>query len=251
MRIYIYVIISWFLRLPAFAPIERHIEGILNEKIQGLEGASVRIHASRLAFLMGKAKLLEVELRGMTIVSGLRLDSFTVRAYNLHVYPWLTYAGNKPKIRSVGDVLWTVALKQEDLENFFATKGPVLRGMRVRINPECVLLERGLGFAGVLFGSATPFQLAGKLTVCDPDIHLHLHALNAFGVSPGKAILKTVLALVNPVVKAADINRSLARADIEPLHGHTIRNRFFDIILNEGSAELHGELVIFKSEETE
>lgn len=248
MRIYLYVILSWFLRLPSFAPIEREMERMMLDPGENLEGARVRIEATRWQFLRGHIRRLEVELDGLRVASGLRLAHCVFEAHDLRVHPWATYVRDNPLLRNVDDVFWTLTLAQDDLEAFFTKLGPVLRGTRVRIEPDGITLERGLGIAAALLDIKTPFKLAGRLEVRPPDIHLDLHTMNAFGISPGASLLRTVLNLVNPVVRAADINRMLRRADIKLLRNHVIHNAFHDIELDDGEARIRGELIVFKPE---
>ena len=245
MRIYIYVILSFFLRMPAFAPIERELERMILDKSEGLDFVRIRIHSTRWRFLLGRIRLLEVELEGLRIASGLRLERFRVEAHDLHVYPWQTYVRDDARLRSVDDVIWRLVLNQADLEKFFSGMGPLMRGTHVTITPEGISLDRGLGIAEALLDLKNPFKLAGRLEVREPDIHLILHRVHALGFSPNQTILKTVLALVNPVVRAADINRMLRRADIRLLRDHKIHNEFRNIELRDQEAEILGELIIF------
>jgi hypothetical protein len=244
-RIYLYVILSFFLRLPPFAPIEREIENRLREKSDTLEDLTLTIHATRWGFLCGRIRRLDVILHGINTAPGLRLDRFDVTAENVSVAPWQTFFRDNPVLRSVDEVNWTVTLREDDLERFFASRGPLLRGIKVSLSDEGIMLERSLGgLAGALFDIHDPFRLGGRFHVQKSNIHLDLHRLNAFGIAPNQTLLKTVLTLVNPVVRAADINRMLRRADIRVLQGHRIHNVFHEIRNQEGHAEIQGELII-------
>jgi hypothetical protein len=244
-RIYLYVILSYFLRLPPFAPIEREIENRLREKSETLEDISLTIHGTRWGFLRGRIQRLEVILHGLNTAPGLRLDRFDILAENVSVAPWQTFFRDNPVLRAVDSVTWTVTLREDDLERFFAARGPLLRGIKVSISEEGILLERTLGgLAGALLDIHDPFRLGGRFHVQKSNIHLDLQRLNAFGLAPNQTLLKTVLTLINPVVRAADINRMLRRADIRVLRGHKLHNVFHDIRNSPGFAEIRGELMV-------
>jgi hypothetical protein len=166
---------------------------------------------------------------------------------DIHLFPWLTYILDKPKLRSAGEIFWSLTISAEDLEKFLAGKGPLLRGTKATIDDERITLSRGHGLAGALFDIREPLSLAGKLEVRpDSNIHLDLHQLKAFGISPGRVLVQPMLALINPIVRSADLNRMLKKISIDMLEGFTLHNRFREIKLSTGFAEIHSEMFALK-----
>ena len=252
MKIYLYVILSFFLRLPAFAPIERELEKTLMEKIKGLESASIKIRSGRLNFLLGKVKRLRVELHGLTVGNNLRVENLVLEGEDLWVFPWLTFILNKPRVRDAGEVHWCFTLQQNDLEKFIAGRGPLLRGARVDIDPEFITLYRESGLSAALFDIKQPLKLKGILEVRpDSNIHLLLHEVRALSFSAGRALLSTVHTLINPVVRAADVNRMLRRVSVDVLAGFGLHSEFKEIKLFNSYADIKGSLILFKRKEKE
>jgi len=247
MRIYLYVIFSFFLRLPAFAPIERELEKTLMEKVKGLEAASIKIRSGRLDFLRGKVKRLRVELHGLTVGNNLRVEHLVLEGEDLWVFPWLTFFLNKPRLRDAGEVYWCFTLQQNDLEKFVAGRGPLLRGARIDIDPEFITLYRESGLSAALFDIKQPLMLKGKLEVTpDSNIHLHLHEARALAFSIGRPLLASIHTLINPVVRAADINRMLRRVSVDALAGFGLHSEFKEIKLFNTYADIKGTLLLFK-----
>lgn len=248
MRIYLYVILGFFLRLPKYAPIERELESRMMEKIPGLESARIAVYTKRLMFLLGRMKRLNVQLRGIIAGGGLRIECLTIEAEDLRIYPWLTFFMGRSKVRSAGEIQWNITIAQEDLEKFLASRGPLLRGTRVAITPERIELKRESGFTAALLDMKEPLFFAGGLEVRGADIYLDLHEVRAFGINPGR-LLKPVLAHINPVLKAADLNRLLKNLSVDALEGLSLHNAFNEIRLYDGYAEVHSEMLVTKAKE--
>lgn len=248
MRLYLYVILSFFLRLPTYAPLERELERMLMESVPGLDEAKVSLRTPRWKFLfMGLFERVNVELRGLEVGGGLRLDRMCAAGQYVRVFPWLTFFLGHARLRSAGEIIWNFSIGQEDLEKFFAGKGPILRGTKVSITPECITLRRGMGLAGALLDIGEPLCLVGKLEVReDANIHLDLHQVKAFGISPGRSLLGPIMGLINPVVRSTDLNRTLKKISVDVLEGLVLHNRFMEISLYAGCAEVHSELFVMK-----
>jgi hypothetical protein len=247
-RLYIYVFLSFFLRLPPFAPLERHLESMLMERIEGLECATVRLRSSRFLFFFGLFRHVTVELRGLKVGGGMRFERLAAEGEDIRVRPWLTFFRGKARLGGAGELLWNFTLLEEDLEKYFTSKGPLLRGTKVKIEPERITLRRESTLAA-LAGLGSPLSLAGALHVKeDENIHLDLHQLSAFGFTPNRAFVQSALALINPIVKSVVINRMLKRVSIDMLEGFSLHNTFREIRLEDGHVEIYSEMLVFKSE---
>lgn len=243
MRVYIYVLLSAFFGLSAFRPIERHLENRFKRKVEGLEDARVKIHATRLGFLFaGFIRKVTVELTGLRI-AGLRAELFRVEAEDVRIRTFYTFVRGRARIRNAGDTFWLLRILDEDLEDFFKTKGVLLGNIEVKIDEEWVTLRRTAGIAALL--SLEAFNLRGRLAISEQrDLLLELDHFSAFGISPGRPFRETVMGLANPLIKAVDINRLIKRNPVEVLENVKPHTTLEDIRLSPGRAEVLGEIVL-------
>lgn len=246
MRVYIYVLISFFLGLPPFQPLEREFERRLMESETPPESARVRIKGSRLAFLfLGFCRYLKVEIEGMK-VAGLRADKFTVEMSGVKFRPYSTFVLGKARLLGAEHIKWTIKLLDEDLERFLRKKTPVLSFIQVRIDEKSVSLHQPAGIVSFL-SIPEAFTLKGRLVLnAKKDVLLDLDHFSAFGINPGKAFWATVMGVINPIIKSADINRLLSRNQIEALENAVPRTGFTEIILETGHALISGVVELVK-----
>ncbi|MFA6449271.1 MAG: hypothetical protein WCX65_07390 [bacterium] len=242
MRVYFYVLISALLGLDPFAPIERSLEKQLRDKIAGLESAAVKISATRLGFLfLGICRSVTVEMSGLP-TGAIRIDSFKITAGKFRFSPFSTFVLNKPIVRGGGDTRWTIRLLAVDIQEYITSRGPFLRGVVVRIEPESVTLKRSSSIAAAL-SLKEPFSVSGCLALdAKNNVALDLEHLHSFGVGPGRPLLKTILRLVNPILTAADINRLLSKTQGGPLDSVKLTAAFEEICMDHGHIDLQGSI---------
>lgn len=248
LRVYLYVLISFFLGLPPFQPLEREFERRLMEGENPPESTRVRIKASRLGFLfLGICKYVKVDITGLK-VPGLRADRFTVEMRGLKFRPFSTFVLGKARLRDAEDIHWKIKLLDEDLERFLKKRSPVLSFIQVRIDEKCVSLHQPAGIAAI-FAIPEAFTIKGRLELNEKkDVLLCLDHFSAFGVNPGKAFWSAVAGVVNPIIKSADINRMLARNQIEALENAKPQTGFSEIVLETGHAIISGKVFLVKTE---
>ncbi len=247
MRVYLYVLISALLRLDPFAPIERSLEQQLMDKITGLEAASITITASRLGFLLfGFCRRIVVEMRGLP-VNALRVDSFKIEAESFRFRPFYTFVLNRPLVVACGDVLWNLRVLDSDIEHYIDSRGPFMKGVEVKIEPEVVTLRRSSSIA-VALNLKEPLSLSGRLTLNqNRNVCLELDHLHTFGIGPGKRLLNTALNLINPILTRSDINRILSRTQDGPLESVKLSAEFENIYMDNGHIDIHGWIIAEKS----
>lgn len=245
MRVYVYVILSALLGLPAFAPIERELERKIKAMTAGLDGIRVRIEATRLGFLFsGFCDRVEVELHGIKL-GGLRTENFKVNAEALLFRPWSTFVKGKTIVRGAGAVKWSLRILAEDLETFIRVKGHGLAGITVSIDDTGITLHRPAGIAR-LFSLKETFTVRGMLHVKgkNADVCLDVDHFSAFGFAPGRRIMNVILNIINPIVKSADINSLMQKNKIEMLENVTPSTSFDSIVLGAGAADIFGAVTL-------
>lgn len=210
------------------------------------ESARVRIKASRLGFLfLGHCRYVKVDISGLK-VPGLRADRFTVEMRSLKFRPFSTFVLGKARLRDADDIHWNIKLLDEDLERFLRKRSPVLSFIQVRIDEKCVSLHQPAGIVALL-SIPEAFTLKGRLELNEKkDVLLCLDHFSAFGVNPGKAFWSAVTGMINPIIKSADINRMLARNQIEALENARPQTGFTEIILENGHALISGKVALVK-----
>jgi hypothetical protein len=242
MRIYLYVIISAILGIEPFTPLERALEKKLMDRIAGLEVVRVRIQASRFLFLIfGLCKRVTIEMRGLRVES-LCLDAFSIESESFRLAPFMTFVLNNPRIISAGITKWDIRVLDKDLEEFFRSRGPILRGMEVRIDPECVTLRRSSDLTALL-KLREPLSVCGKLILSEKkDVLLDIDHFSAFGIGPNRPLLKTALKIVNPILTSDDLTRFLSRATTGPLEKVKLKAAFENIKMDAGHVDISGEI---------
>lgn len=240
MRVYLYVILSFFLFLPAFRPIEKNLEEKMMNKIPGLESARVRIDALRLAFLVfGYCRRVEIELRGLTI-GGLKTEYFYFEINRLRIRPFMTFLKGTARVRGAGITNWKLGITDAGLQEFLGTRGPILRSVTVKMEPGGITLHRPAGIAK-LFSIKETFTFCGKLCVSSRNnVRLELSRVSAFGFSPGQTVVQTIMSIANPIIKAEDINNLLQRNQIEVIENNIPSTKLQDIDLKDGAVEVRG-----------
>lgn len=243
MRVYFYVIISAILGLEPFTPIERALEKKLMARIADLEVVRIRIEASRFIFLLfGLCRRVTIEMRGLHIGGSLRLDVLMIVSESFRFAPFTTFILNTPSIISAGHTKWQTRILDEDLEEYFQSRGPLLRGIEVRIDPECVTLRRTSGLAALLT-PREPLSIGGKLILSgEKDVLLDLEHIHAFGIGPNRPLLKTALKIVNPILTSNDLARLLSRAATGPLEKVRLKAAFENINMGAGYVDISGKI---------
>jgi len=245
------MLISAILGLDPFAPIEQSLEKQLMEKIAGLESASVRITATRFGFIIfGYCRRVIVEMRGLP-VNSLRVDSFKIEAESFRFRPFHTFVLNRPRVVASGNVLWNLRVLDSDIEQFIDSRGPFLRGVEVKIEPEGVTLCRSSAIAAAL-NLKEPLSLGGRLALNHhKSVCLELDHLHTFGIGPGKRLLNSALNLVNPILTRSDINRILSRTQGGPLESVKLSAEFENICMESGHIDIHGWITAEKAPKPE
>lgn len=240
MRVYLYIILSYFLFLPAFRPIEKNLEEKLMNGMPELESARVRIDALRPGFLLlGYCRRVEIELRGLR-VGGLRTEYFYIEINRLKFRPFMTFVRGVARVRAAGVTRWKLGISDAGLQEFLASRGPVLRSVTVKMEPDGITLHRPAGIAK-LFSIKETFTLCGRLCVSvRNNVRLELSRVSAFGFSPMQSLVQTIVSIANPIVKGEDINRMLQRNPIEVLENRMPETKLQDIELSEGAVEVRG-----------
>jgi hypothetical protein len=241
MRVYFYVLISAILGLDPFAPIEHSLEKQLSEKIAGLDSVSIKICASRLAFLfLGICRTVTVEMRGLP-TDALRIDSFRIVAEKFRFKPFSTFILNRPIVLG-GETKWNIRITDTDIQEYIVSRGPLLRGVTVHIEPEIVTLRRSSSIATAL-NMKEPLSVSGCLVLDDnKNVALDLEHFHSFGIGPGRTLLKSVLRLVNPILPASDINRLLNKPQDGPLESVKLTAAFENICMDHGHIDVHGSI---------
>jgi hypothetical protein len=242
MRVYFYIIISAILGLEPFTPLERALEKKLLSKIGGLESARVRIEASRFRFIVfGLCGRVTVEMRGLRI-GNLRVESFRIESDRFRIAPFATFVLNRPRILNAGPTCWEMQVRDEDLESYFGDRGPLLRGVEVRIDPECVTMRRPSGLAALL-GLGEPLSVCGRVVLGEKnELLLDLDHLQTFGIGPNRRLLNSALRIVNPILTSGEINRLLERAQIDPLERVALEASFEQIRMDTGHLDILGTI---------
>ncbi len=240
MRVYLYVILSFFLFLPAFRPIEKNLEEKMMDGIPGLESARVRIDAIRPAFLLfGYCRRVEIELRGLTI-GGLKTDYFYFDVNRIRIRPFMTFIRGVARVRSAGTTNWKLGITDAGLQDFLASRGPLLGSVVVKIEPTGITLHRPAGIARLLSIRET-FTFCGKLCVSSRNnVRLELSRVSAFGFSPAQTVVRTIMSIANPIIKSEDINNMLQRNRIEVIEHHMPATKLQDIDIKDGTVEVRG-----------
>jgi len=248
LRVYIYIILSTFLFLPPFYPLERELERRITEDTEGAEGARVRIHASRFSFLLfGFCRKVVIETRGLQL-RNLRTDKFTVTIKGIRFRPFSTFILGRARVRGAASINWSLRFLDEDLEKYIRYKGVPLSNIQVRIDPQWITLHQPAGIIS-LFSLPETFTLRGCLKIGEKkDVLLELDRISAFGISPGKTLNTTVGAIINPIVEAKAINSLLARNPIEVLEGVVPRTELENIRLDTGKAVINGSVALVPCE---
>ena len=240
MRAYFYVLISFFLFLPAFRPIEESLERRLIRGGEGMDKARVRITASRLGFLFfGYCRHVTVELHGLS-VGGLKIDSFLIEVRGLRFRPFSTFVRGTAKVRGAKSTNWRIRVIEADLQEFFNKKSLLLGSIKVSVDPERIRLHRPAGIAS-LFALSETFTLRGRLVVsARNNVCLELGNVSAFGFAPARGIVDTFTSVINPIIRASDINNLMTRNRIEALENLTPHTFLEEIDLGDGRVDVMG-----------
>ncbi len=248
MRVYFYVLISGILGLNPFSPIERSLEQKLMKIASGAEAAFVHIEASRFAFLFrGYCRRVIVEIRGLK-VGDLRIELLRAESRGFVFSPFQTFIRNRARLGSVGEAHWFVTILDEDLEAYIIARSPLARGLQVRIDSDCVTLRRPSGLASLL-GLREPLSMCGRLVISEEkNLLLDLDHVKAFGVGPGKGVLRPLIGLINPILSRTDFNRMFSRAKAEPVAHLKLKANFEEIAMEPGHAVVSGVILSTKRE---
>ncbi|HOO57240.1 MAG TPA: hypothetical protein PLN69_10480 [bacterium] len=246
MRVYIYVLLSAILGLKPFAPIEQSLEETLMSSVPGLESVSIRIDASRLAFLfLGYCRRVNVELRGV-FAGPLRIAVFRIDSRGFRFRPFSTFVRNRPRVRGARLTRWNLRIYDDDLESFLDAKGPILRGTCIQINNDGVTVRRHSTLASLL-KLKEPVSLFGRLVLNEKRaVMLELDHLKTFGVEAASPFLKSVLKVINPILIPDDINRMLRKTPSEFFENIDLSIGFEDICMEKGYVFVCGRMLTTK-----
>ena len=242
MRVYFYVLISALLGLDPFAPIEKSLEKRLMAGIAGLESAAVKFTATRLEFLFrGLCRGVVVEMRGLP-TGAVKIDSFRIEAGNFRFSPFFTFVRDQARVYGAEFANWTMRILDEDVQDYFASRGPLLRGVTVHIEPEAVTIRRASSIAEAL-NLREPLSICGCLVLdAHKNVALDLEHVKTFGIGPGRPLLHAALKLVNPILTASEINRILNKTEGGPLASVKLKAAFDNIRMDHGHIDLFGTI---------
>ncbi len=244
MRVYFYVLISAILRLPAFAPIEKSIEGTIMGKLETAADVRVRISAGRLAFLFkGICKRVIIEVRGLS-VSGMKFNMFRIEIDGLRYDPYSTFVKNKARLIDADNCTYHINILDNDLQEFIRLKSPVLSKVNITVDEDWVTIHRPASGLAAILGFKEAFTLRGRLRVNpSKNIFLDIDRVSTFSIKANKRVIDTVTTLINPIIRARDISRLMQAKSVEIIEGKYPTLTLHDIRLDVGEVDLKGRIV--------